>query len=324
MNASVLQGFPDKEHAISFIFGRRGCCTPDRGWLRRCGADGSWTGKSTSSFNSLVNHTWVVQKGTTITHSAWHSSNVCSTLDIKLKGGKQKALNLDQSKVKASTAIASGSGLQETYDFNCAFTLEAKRSTSHPPSFLIILRKTLSFNRHSISCLSTRDSKSASMLVDPGICTADTQSCLFKHHNQMSLAMSLQAGLVLPLLFIHATMVLLSDWSCICELNLSLHNDCKANKAALSSRQLIWSEVSSAVHIPPVVVPRHSAPHPIFEASDFTITLDLLLWTGDGNLSTLLVHHRRSSRTQSGTLMEASKLPQFSERAAFLAISILL
>ena len=28
-NASVLQGFPDKEHAISFIFGRRGCCTSD-------------------------------------------------------------------------------------------------------------------------------------------------------------------------------------------------------------------------------------------------------------------------------------------------------
>ena len=51
--------------------------------------------------------------------------------------------------------------------------------------------------------------------------------------------------------------------------NFSLHNDCKANKAALSSRQLIWSEVSSAVHIPPVVVPRHSAPHLIFEASDY-------------------------------------------------------
>ena len=48
-NASVLQGFPDKEHAISFTFGRRQYCTPDRGWLRRCGADGSWTGKSTSS-----------------------------------------------------------------------------------------------------------------------------------------------------------------------------------------------------------------------------------------------------------------------------------
>ena len=51
--------------------------------------------------------------------------------------------------------------------------------------------------------------------------------------------------------------------------NFSLHNDCKANKAALSSRQLIWSEVSSAVHIPPVVVPRHSTPHLIFEASDY-------------------------------------------------------
>ena len=50
-NASVLQGFPDKEHAISFIFGRRGCCTPDREWLKRCGADGSWTGKSTSSLS---------------------------------------------------------------------------------------------------------------------------------------------------------------------------------------------------------------------------------------------------------------------------------
>ena len=212
------------------------------------------------------------KKDTTTTHFAWHSSNVCSTLDIKLKGGKQKALNLDQSKVKASTAIASGSGLQETYDINCAFTLEAKRSTSHPPRFLIILWKTPSSDRHSISCLSTRDSKFASMLVDPGIWTADTKSCLSKHHNQMSLVMSLQTGLVLPLLFIHATVVLLSDWSCICELNFSLHNDCKANKAALSSRQLIWSEVSSAVHIPPVVVPRHSAPHPIFEAPDFTIT----------------------------------------------------
>ena len=51
--------------------------------------------------------------------------------------------------------------------------------------------------------------------------------------------------------------------------NFSLYNDCKANKAALSSRQLIWSEVSSAVHIPPVVVPRHSTPHLIFEASDY-------------------------------------------------------
>ena len=51
--------------------------------------------------------------------------------------------------------------------------------------------------------------------------------------------------------------------------NFSLHNDCKANKAALSSRLLIWSEVSSAVHIPPVVVPRHSTPHLIFEASDY-------------------------------------------------------
>ena len=104
-------------------------------------------------FNSLVNHTRVVQKGTTITHSAWHSSNVCSTLDIKLKGGKQKALKLDQFKVKASTSIASGSGLQETYDFNCAFTLEVKRSTSHPPNFLIILWETPSSNLYSISCL---------------------------------------------------------------------------------------------------------------------------------------------------------------------------
>ena len=85
--------------------------------------------------------------------------------------------------------------------------------------------------------------------------------------------------------------------------NFSLHNDCKANKAALSSRQLIWSEVSSAVHIPPPLT--LSLNHLI------TITLDLLLWTGDGNLSTLLVHHRRSSRTESGTLMKASKLPQF-------------
>ena len=34
-----------------------------------------------------------------------------------------------------------------------------------------------------------------------------------------------------------------------------LHNDCKANKAALSSRQLIWSEVSSAIHIPPIGIP---------------------------------------------------------------------
>ena len=29
-NASVLQGFPDKEHAISFTFGRRRYCTPGR------------------------------------------------------------------------------------------------------------------------------------------------------------------------------------------------------------------------------------------------------------------------------------------------------
>ena len=32
--------------------------------------------------------------------------------------------------MKASTAIASGSGLQETYDFNCAFTLEASSSSA--------------------------------------------------------------------------------------------------------------------------------------------------------------------------------------------------
>ena len=37
------------------------------------------------------------------------------------------------------------------------------------------------------------------MLVDPGIWTADTKLCLSKHHNQMSLAMSFQAGLILPL-----------------------------------------------------------------------------------------------------------------------------
>ena len=85
----------------------------------------------------------------------------------------------------------------------------------------------------------------------------------------MSLVMSLQAGLVLPLL------LYMQLWCCYLtgvvymRVNLSLHNDCKANKAALSSRQLIWSEVSSAVHIPPVVVPRHSTPHLIFEASDY-------------------------------------------------------
>ena len=218
-----------------------------------------------------MNHTWVVLKGTTITQSAWHSSNVCSTLDIKLKGGKQKALNLDQSKLKASTATASGSGLQETFDFNCAFTPEAKRSTSHPPSFLTILWKTLSSNRHSVSCLCTRDSNSASMLVDPGIWTADTKLSLQTPQPNVS-SYVITSWLVLPLLFIHATVVLLSDWSWICNLIFSLHNDCKANKAALSSRQLIWSEVSSAVHIPPVVVPRHSTSPPHLWSIWFTIT----------------------------------------------------
>ena len=110
--------------------------------------------------NSLVNHTWVVLKGTTITHSAWHSSNVCSTLDIKLKGGKQKALNLDQSKVK-TTATASGSGLQETWFQLCIHSRSKKinvTSTKLPHTTL-----ENSSNRHSISCLSTRDSNSASM-----------------------------------------------------------------------------------------------------------------------------------------------------------------
>ena len=84
----------------------------------------------------------------------------------------------------------------------------------------------------------------------------------------MSLVMSLQAGLVLPLL------LYMQPWCCyltgvVYASKFFLHNDCKANKAALSSRQLIWSEVSSAVHIPPAVVPRHSTPHLIFEASDY-------------------------------------------------------
>ena len=184
--------------------------------------------------------------------------------------------------MKASTAIASGSGLQETYDFNCAFTLEAKRSKSHPPNFLIIIWETPSSNRYSISCLS-RDSKPATMLVDPGIWTADTKLCLSKHHNQMSLAMSLQAGLILPLLFIHATVVLLSDWSCIWKIIFVLAEWFQSKQSRFSSRHLIWSEASLAVHIPLVVVPRHSAPHPFFEASDFTKTLGLLLWIGDRN-----------------------------------------
>ena len=69
-----------------------------------------------------------------------------------------------------------------------------------------------------------------------------------------------------------------------------------------------------------LVVPRHFTPHPFFEASDFTITLGLLLWTGDRNLSTILVHHRRSSRTESGTLMEASKLPHFRKSCIFSSL----
>ena len=161
------------------------------------------------------------------------------------------------------------------------------------------------------------------MLVDPGIWTADTKLCLSKHHNQMSLAMSLQAGLVLPLLFIHATVVLIPDLSCICELNFSLHNDCKANKTAFSSRQLIWSEVSSAVHIPPVAVPRHSAPPPYL----WSIWFYNNIWLTPLNRGRKFIHIIGPPQVlpnRVGHSHGSIKITTVSERAAFLAISILL
>lgn len=129
---------------------------------------------------------------------------------MRLKGGKQNALNNDQSKENASMANASGSGFHETYFLNCALTREANKSTSQRPNRLMTSANTCVSKCHSMLCLSTRDSASASIFRQPGKCVAVTQLLCDKHHNQMSLAMSLHKTFVLPMLLIQATVVLLS------------------------------------------------------------------------------------------------------------------
>ena len=62
---------------------------------------------------AVGNHGCVGQLGRTTSPVAWSWWIFCSTLGIRLKGGKHHKDKVDQSVIKASTAIAWGSGLQE-------------------------------------------------------------------------------------------------------------------------------------------------------------------------------------------------------------------
>ena len=82
-----------------------------------------------------------------------------------------------QVREKALIAIASGSECQDTYLSDCLLILVAERSMSGFPNFSTILWKRAGLSFHSVTSSSTLDYLSASILIVPGICAAETHNC---------------------------------------------------------------------------------------------------------------------------------------------------
>ena len=64
--------------------------------------------------------------------------------------------------------LASGSGCHEGYILICSFILEAKRSISGLPNFLIMLFKSSELSWHSLALFQIQDCSSVTVLVFPG------------------------------------------------------------------------------------------------------------------------------------------------------------
>ena len=89
-------------------------CSGLYGNFSRCFPFGSISGSCTRSLIKFGYQGCVGQFGATSIPSAWSSSIFCTTLPNKLKGGNAKNVSERQSRVKASTASAPGSGCQAT------------------------------------------------------------------------------------------------------------------------------------------------------------------------------------------------------------------
>ena len=122
----------------------------------------------------------------------------------------------------------------------------------------------------------------------------------------------------------HATVVQLSDNSLMCVLETWEHRDLRANRAAVNSSLLMCQSASVSVQVPPVVIPLHSPPHPIFEASDFTTMVGFTSWTGLEAMGRLSIHHWRPAYASNVRNPGAVKLPLLSFSALFFRISNLL
>jgi len=120
--------------------------------------------------------------------------------------------------VKASIAIASGSGFHATYLLSCLLLIEAKRSISGSPKFLVMLLNTLVLSIHSVASLKSLDALSASTLSLPGINVGVIQMDLYSHQSQISFAILLHIfDCIPPIFFMYAIAVELSHIILICK-----------------------------------------------------------------------------------------------------------
>ena len=107
-------------------------------------------------------------------------------------------------------------------------------------SWLIFL-KTWGHNFQSVLSIIFRDSASAMVFAIPGRCCAFRDISLSMHHSQRSIVSWFRRGdTVPPSLFMYAIAVVLSIFSSMVMLLLSLAKHFTAREAAKSSRQFMW------------------------------------------------------------------------------------
>jgi len=106
---------------------------------------------------------------------AWSSRIFFVTLVMILKGGNIYKVEQSQVRLKASIAVASGSGCQLTYLSICLLILLAKRSISGVYAISQIFLNKRGFSIHSVLSWKTLENLSAVVFCLPGMKAAEIQ-----------------------------------------------------------------------------------------------------------------------------------------------------
>ena len=166
---------------------------------------------------------------------------------------------------------------------------------SHLTQRSCIALKTSWDKDHSVDSLSTLDSLSALIFLDPGIWVALSQMLCFRHQSHIMVAISLHGIELIPrIAFRYATVVVLSDSTRMCFSLRAPQSDFRPSRTVFSSRKFMWYLCSSRLQNPPVEVSPQTAPQPTFEASVVKVRSGLPWLRGLDAVRTLFTHHVNS------------------------------